>query len=178
MKIENRQQFLIVLTIACLALLIGDDVIFEPLLNLWSARSAQIKELRGDINDGKLLIQRETIIRNRWSGMRANALTNNTSLAEQQVLTALDNWSRASGASLTTIRPEWEDDSTNYETLHCHVEATGTLDTLSQFIYDIEKGPMALKLDSAELSERDNTGQQLSLALEINGLALLPPARQ
>ena len=178
MKIENRQQFLVVLTIACLALLIGDRVIFEPLLNLWSARSAQIKELHDEIHDGKLLIQREAGITNRWSDMRANALTNNTSLAEQQVLAALDNWSRASGASLTSLRPAWENDSTNYLALHCHVEATGSLDTLSQFIYDIERGPMALKLDSVELRGSDNTGRQLALTLEVNGLALLPPANK
>ena len=63
MKIENRQQFLIVLTLAAVALFVGDNLIFEPLANLWSARSAQIRELRTKVNDGKLLIQREARIR-------------------------------------------------------------------------------------------------------------------
>jgi hypothetical protein len=44
---------------------------------------------------------------------------------------------------------------------------------LSQFIYDIKRGPMALKLDSVELSAHDATGQQLTLDLQISGLALL-----
>ena len=71
--------------------------------------------------------------------------------------------------------PQWKNDSTNYMTLNCRVEASGNLGTLSQFIYDIEKGPMALKLDSVELSAHDNTGQQLTLDLQISGLALLQP---
>ena len=32
--------------------------------------------------------------------------------------------------------------------------------------------PLAVRLDSVELSSHDNTGQQMTLGLEINGLAL------
>ena len=52
------------------------------------------------------------------------------------------------------------------------MEASGNLGTLSRFLYDIEKDPMALKLESVELSTRDNTGQQLTLDLQISGLVL------
>jgi Tfp pilus assembly protein PilO len=178
MKIENRQQFLIVLTVAAAALLIGNSLIYEPLATLWTARSAQIKELSTKVHDGKLLVQREAGIRNRWSDMQANALPYNTSSAEQQVLASLDNWSRSSGAEITSIMPQPKNDSTNYMTMNFRVETTGTLGTLSQFLYDIEKGPMALKLDSVELSAHDDTGQQLTLGLQISGLALLQPTKK
>jgi Tfp pilus assembly protein PilO len=173
MKIENRQQFLIVLTVAALALLIGDRVIFEPLAGLWSARSAEIKALRTKVQEGNVLKNRESSLRERWSDMQANALPANTSQAEQQMFSALDNWSRSSGAEITSIMPQWKNDATNYMTLNCRVEATGVLGSLSQFIYDIKRGPMALKLDSVELSAHDATGQQLTLGLQISGLALL-----
>jgi hypothetical protein len=62
-------------------------------------------------------------------------------------------------------------------TLNCRVEASGTLGTLSQFLYSIEKGPMPLKPDSVELTARENTGQQLTLGLQISGLALLQPTK-
>jgi len=173
MKIENRQQFLVALTIGAVALLIGVNFVFEPLANLWSARSAQIKQLRAKVSEGKLLIQREAGLRSRWSEMSTNALPNNPSLAEQQVLKAFDNWSRDTGTEISSIMPQWKNDSTNYITLNCRVEASGSLGTLSQFLYDIEKGPAALKLDSVELSVHDSTGQQLTLGLQISGLALV-----
>jgi Tfp pilus assembly protein PilO len=176
-KIENRQQFLVALTIGAAALLIGVNFIGEPLLNLWSARSAQIKQLRAKVSEGKLLIQREAGIRSRWSGMTANALPDNPSLADQQVLKLFDNWSRETGVEISSIMPQWKNDSTNYMTLNYRVEASGNLGTLSQFLYDIEKGPAALKLDSVELSTHDNTGQQLTLGLQISGLALLQPTK-
>ncbi|HTV75722.1 MAG TPA: hypothetical protein VMD57_01900 [Candidatus Baltobacteraceae bacterium] len=175
MKIENRQQFLIVLTIALGALLIGNSLIFGPLTNLWSARSKEIKDLSDQVRDGKYLIQREAGLRSRWSNMQANALPNNTSLAEMQVLRAVDNWSRSSGAEVTSIMPQWKNDSTNYMTLNCRVEATGTLGSLSQFLYSIERDPMALKPDSVELTASSSADQQLTLGLEISGLTILQP---
>jgi len=110
--------------------------------------------------------------------MSANALPDNPSLAEQQVLKLFDNWSRDTGAEISSIMPQWKNDATNYMTLNCRVEASGSLGTLSQFLYDIEKGPAALKLDSVELSAHDNTGQQLTLGLQISGLALIPQTKQ
>ena len=109
--------------------------------------------------------------------MNTNTLPANTSLAEQQVLKAFDNWSRDTGADISSILPQWKNDSTNYVTLNCRVEASGNLGTLSRFIYDVEKGPAALKLDSVELSAHDPTGQQLTLGLQISGLALLQPSK-
>jgi len=177
MKIENRQQFLILLTIAAAALLIGNTVVYEPLVKFWSARSAQITNLKNQVRDGNILIQNEAVLRRRWSDMSANALPANTSLAESQMITALTTWARGSGADLTKITPQWKNDSTNYMTLNCRVEATGTLGTLSQFLYDVERGPMGLKSDSVELMARENT-QQLTLVLDVSGLALLQPTTQ
>ena len=72
----------------------------------------------------------------------------------------MDGWSRDSGAEITSIMPQWKNDATNYLTLDCRVETAGDLNALSKFIYDIEKGPMMVRLDSVELSAHDNTGQQ------------------
>ena len=69
--------------------------------------------------------------------------------------------------------PQWKSESTNYMTLNCRVEASGDLGTLSRFIYDVEKDPLGLKLESVEFSTRDNNGQQLTLNLQISGLVLL-----
>lgn len=177
MKIKNRQQFLVALTIAAAALYVGVNFLCVPLSHWWSARSAQIKQLRTQVSEGRLLIKREVAIRDRWAEMNTNALPNNTALAEQQVISAFTAWSRDTGAEISSIMPQWKNDSTNYMTLNCRVEASGNLGTLSQFLYDIEQGP-ALKLDSVELSARDSAGQQLNLALQISGLVLIPQTRK
>lgn len=172
MKIENRQQMLVMLTVAAAALYVGVNFIIEPLGGWWSARQKQISELREKVTDGRKMVSRESAIRSHWADMQANALPANTSLAEQKFLTAVDEWSRSSGADVTSLMPQWKNESTNYMTLVCRVEAAGDLGALSKFLYNLEKGPLALRLDAVEISSRDKEGQQLTMSAEINGLAL------
>jgi len=176
-KIENRQQFLIILTFVAIGLFVGVNFILTPLAGWWSGRSAQIRDLSAKVKDGRYLIQREVAIRNHWEDMRANALPANTSLAEHQLLNAVDGWSQSSGVEITSMMPQWKNDDTNYMTLDLRVETSGDISMLSQFLYDIENSPAALRVDSVELGAHDNTGQLLTLSLEINGLALLPPSQ-
>jgi Tfp pilus assembly protein PilO len=173
MKIKNREQFLMVLVIAAAALYVGANFILAPLQGVWSARQKQIHELRDRVAEGRQLIRREAGIRGHWDFMRTNALPTSAPQAEQSFLKAVDAWAHDSGAEITSIMPQWKNDATNYMTLNCRLETTGDLNSLGKFIYDIEKGPMPLRLDTVELSAHDNTGQTMTLGLEINGLALL-----
>ncbi|MGH7977063.1 MAG: hypothetical protein ACREDS_00295 [Limisphaerales bacterium] len=179
MKIENREKFLGILTLVVLALLVGNWLVFEPVIKWWKSCEAGVVELRRQVNDGKFLIQHQASIRSRWAQMQTNALPDSTSLAEQQVLKAFDRWSQQSGASITSITPQWQNDQSDqsdqndYSTLDCHVEASGDLATLSRFLYEIENDPMALKIESLDLSANDDKGRQLILGLQVSGLALV-----
>jgi Tfp pilus assembly protein PilO len=177
MQIDNRQRLLAILAISGLGLLVADWFVFTPLTHLWQARSKKVVELRQEIVDGSSLVQRERFIRSRWDEMRTNTLSNNPSLAEQQMLKAFDGWSQDSGVSITSITPQWKHDEDEYMTLECRVDATGDMETLARFLYAVEKGPMALKVISAELTSHDTVGQQLSLALEVSGLVLTPQSQ-
>jgi Tfp pilus assembly protein PilO len=178
MKIKNRQDFLVMLTIAVVGLFVAVNFILTPLAGWWSSRQAQIRQLQGQVKEGKALLSRESIIRGRWDEMKTNALPANNSLAEQQVLKAFDTWRNDTGAELTSIMPQWKSDATNYMTLACRVELSGSLGTLSRYLYELEKSPLALRLDAVELSMHDKEGQQLTLGLEVNGLALMQPDKK
>jgi len=172
MKTGNRQQLLLVATIAVVALLAGDRLIYSPLKNLWQARAKEIKELHGQIRRGSATIKNEQVIHGTWDQMRTNTLPNNQSGALEQISKAFHDWAEESGASLNGVTPQWKSDSDEYKTVVCRVDASGTLWMLSRFIYDIEKDPMGLKLESVDFSSRDNTGQQLTLGLQVSGLVL------
>ena len=172
MKIENRKKFLVALTIAVGVMAIVVNFILFPLGDWWSARQAQIKNLRMKVAAGGQLVKREEGIRNQWGEMQTNALAANSSQAEQQFLKALDGWAHDAGAEVTSILPQWKNESTNYMTLACRVEAAGDLGSLSKLLYAVERGPLAVKLNSIELTARDASGQLMTLALELDGLAL------
>ena len=168
MKINKREMILGLATVAVMVV----AFVLMPLAGWWSQRAVQLKELRVKVADGNALIKREAGIRSHWSEMQANALPANNSAAEQQLLKALDNWRSDTGAELTSVMPQWKSDSTNYATLNCRVELGGSLGTLSRYLYELEKSPLAVRVDGVELNARDKEGQQLTLGLEVSGLAL------
>ena len=177
MEIKNRQQVLLIAALVVIGLFVGDKVLLSPLMNLWSARSARIVQLRKHITEGRLLLQREGGIRARWAQMQRNTLTNNTSAAEQQFGYALDKWRQDSRVTINGITSQWKHDADEYITYQCRIDAAGSINALSRFLYDIEKEPLALKLESIELGAHDKEGQQLILGLQISGLVLNPQAK-
>jgi hypothetical protein len=179
MKIQNRQQFLMVLTLSALALYVGNLLVYGPMKNWWQSRQDAVKQLRQEVSEGKMLVRREAVIRGEWDNMRTNALPNDASQAESQMLKSLANWSGDSRINVSSVTPQWQpdqgDDQNNYSTLDCRVEASGDLETLSRFLYEIENDPVAVQLASVELTATDDRGQQLNLGLELSGLALIAP---
>lgn len=174
MKIDNRQQFLLILTIIAGGLLLADKVLIGPLEKLWDTRQLEIADLQKKVKDGNFLIHREHALRIQWSQMQTNTLPNNDAVAQESLLTALHDWEQDSGATINGIVPQWKDGE-DYRTITCRIDASGRMDNLVRFLYDVEKGPMGLRIESLDFNSRDNTGQQLALGLQVSGLVLTAP---
>ena len=175
MIIKNRQHVLLVVTAIAITLLVGDKLVLSPLIRSWNERSARITSLTKAVNQGSLLLTREQSIRDRWGGMRTNTLPEDVSAAENEVLKAFDRWSQASRISIASIKPQWKHSSDDYVTLECRADAFGSMQALTQFLFDSESDPLALKVEAIEITTRDNDGQQLSLGLQVSGLLLTVP---
>ncbi len=177
MQIKDRQKVLVLAAVIAVALFAGDKLLLTPLLNAWDARAGQIKALRSQLARGKLLVLRERGLHNHWDEIQHHALTNNPSAAEQQVFRAIDDWAQDTGTVINAITPQWKQDSDEYATYECRVDASGDLSRLSRFLYRVEREPLALKIQAVELSAKDKDGQQLSLGLQFSGLMLRPPPK-
>lgn len=173
-NLKNRQQLLVILAAVVIGLFVMDKVVFAALTSSWKSRAARIADLREKCDRGRSLLRRAAGLQSRWDYMRTNTLSNDRSAAEQQLLRAFDRWSSQSRVSVLSITPQWKQDSEDFRTLECRVEASGSLDTLSRFLFEVEKDPMALKLQAVELSSRDNEGRQLALGVQVSGLVLTP----
>ncbi len=172
---EKRQQLLIIGAAATVALLAGDSFVVEPLIKSWSERSVRIATLSQKIDRGNNLLKRQRILREDWEGMRTNTLPNDKPSAESQVSYALDGWAKESGAALAGIKPTWKNDDEHYTTVDFRVDASGNLEQVTKFLHHIETSKMALKMNSVEITAHDAAGQQLTVALELNGLRLTAP---
>jgi len=175
MNLTKRQQTEAILAIVLVGLYVADKLVFTPLTQSWRARSERIAELREKVRDGSETLKRETALRGQWDRMQRNTLVNVKSEAESQMLKAFERWSKDGGVSVSSIRPQWKEAEERYKTLECRADVGGSLSAIAQFLYLVERDPLGVKVDSLELTSRNNEGSQLSLVVQVSGLLLNPP---
>jgi hypothetical protein len=160
---------------AAVLLLVLDSLVVTPLTKSWQSRRAEIARLQKSVTDGRALMERATSMQARWAEMQEQALPKEAAKAEQDLISAFDRWGRATNIELGAIKPQWKRGTTpRYSQLECRVDASGSLTTLSRFLYEVEKSPLALRVDAVELTSRDESGQKLTLGLLVSGLRLSP----
>ncbi|MSU48515.1 MAG: hypothetical protein EXS37_05380 [Opitutus sp.] len=172
---NNRQQLLMILAGVAILLLVLDSLVFTPLTKTWQAHRAEIIRLQKNVTEGRGLIASQARMHAKWKEMQEEALPAEPAQAEQELISAFDKWGRGSSIELGSIKPQWKRGATNrYSQLECRVDATGSLAALSRFLYEVEKSTLALRVDSVELTSRDESGHKLTLGLLVSGLRFTP----
>ena len=173
MAFRKREQWLALGALICVSAFVGDRFIVSPLTSLWKQRSKRIVELGRQLSTGLALVEREEAIRKRWDTMKEQALPKDKSVSEKQVLQAIDDWIARARLAVSSVKPRWiEEKSQPYKTIECRVAAEGDLASVVRFMYELERDPMALRLEEVEIASREDRGQKLSLSLRFTGLVL------
>lgn len=176
MKIKNREKLLTIGAIAAVAILAGDRLVYSPLVRTWNDKKIRIAELNRSLTKGEGLLRSERSIRERWDDMKKRSLPADVSKAENDVLQAVVRWQQESQIGLTSIKPQWKRTDEDFATLECRADAGGaaggSIEAVSRFLYELEKDPLALKIEGVEITSRDTAGQQISLAVRFSGLQL------
>ncbi|MDO8542643.1 MAG: hypothetical protein Q7S40_19560 [Opitutaceae bacterium] len=176
---NNRQRLLAILAGTAVLLLVLDRVLLTPLTKSWQSRSTEITKLTKNVTQGRSVIDRGPRTQSLWKEMEGQSLPKDPAQAEQELISAFDRWGRSSNIELGSIKPQWKrGTSDRYSLLECRVDATGSLATLMRFLYEVERSPLALRVESVELTTRDPQGQRLTLALLVSGLRLAPLERK
>lgn len=172
METKNREKILAIAAAACVSLWLLNMLVITPMTDAWHRRSEQIAKLRKDIAEGTMLVRRQEVVRGRWESMQSNALSSNPTVAERQLFTAFDRWVGASGVTEGSFRPQLHETDDNYSTLECRADVTGNPAAIAEFLKNMAKDPIGVKLESCELTSRDDSGRLLALGMDLSGLIL------
>jgi hypothetical protein len=172
-QIKNRQQFLTIVTLTAIGLLAMDRIISPPLTKLWNDRAARIATLQKQVKEGQVTLRRKDYLRSRWAEIQASTLPNDTTAAEQKLFNGINNWVQFSDVAIGNIAPTWKQGSDPaYKTIDCRVDASGSIDRLSRFLYALETEKMALRVQSIEMTSKDPNGVNIGLGVQVSALVL------
>ncbi len=170
MKPQKRERLLLIVALSAVGILGADKLILGPLGALWTERSARIADLHQSIERGKNLLDRENTITHRWDDMQRTALSQTASSAEDAVIKAANDWGNTSGITFTSFKPQWIEYDDGYKTYDCRANATGDLESISRFIFELETDTLPIRAEEIEVTSRDDSGDNLTLALRFSGL--------
>ncbi|MDF3130475.1 hypothetical protein P0Y35_14810 [Kiritimatiellaeota bacterium B1221] len=169
---EHRNKLLAIIAAAAAGLLIFDKLIYSNLSQSWHEQSARITELRDQLARGNSLLERKEILQEKWAGIQENVLPDDSSKAEDSSLLAVSRWVRDSGVTVTSLTPRWRGHDEGFSTLDCRATLSGNLDQLSRFLNELETDPLAVRLESAVLASRNESGSVLTLDILFSVLRL------
>jgi hypothetical protein len=169
---NKREKLLLSVTLLAVAILIGDRLVLGPLVNSWKIRNDKIEKLESDIAKGKTLLPRLKFSMEKWGTYVSDNLNSTNTIAEDEVLRAIENWTGDSGILLTSIKPQWQNHDDRYRTYDVRLVAEGTMQESIEFVHAIELDELPLKIEQLELASREKSGKLISVSVHFTGLQL------
>lgn len=170
---SNRgKRMLIIVVMICLGALLFDKLVLGAAVEGWKRRAQRIKELELKIQDGERLIRlNRADYEKQWAGMLQNSLPAERSESEQLIYDAMSRWSKV-GLTVTSQRPQWITDRDNNTRIEFRVVATGSIESITRFLYNVERDTRGLRVQDVEIGSKDESGANLSMSVLLTGVVL------
>ena len=171
MVLSKRERMILITAIVAVVMLVGDKFIVGPI----SARREEITmrklELQTELQNAQLLFTRQKLMERKWKTLLSDGLQNDAE-AESKIARALDEWSKATMLTLSSIKPERVASDKGLKEMTFVVAGMGTLEAVSRFLWQIETTPIPIKVMDMQVGSTNETGQNMSLQLRLSALSL------
>ena len=119
---------------------------------------------------GPILVRRGD--KEEWRTFLSANLNSTDSIAQADVLRAIENWTDDSDISVQLDKGEWRNHEDRYQTYDVRLVAEGTMQEAVEFVHAIESDKLPLKIEQLELASREKTGKLISVSVHFTGLQL------
>ena len=174
MILSKRERYIAIAATTSVALLALNYYVLTPLLEHRSQLQAEIQqELEAQTRANKLVRSQHTMSQ-RWAEMEKAGLKKDGSAAETQVLHAVRDWAASARLNLVSVKPEKTEPEKAFQRITVRVSATGTLETIGQFIWRIQTAPTPVKISDVQISSRKEGVDDLNVQLGISTIYYAP----
>lgn len=172
MILSRRERLIITLALIVVSIFVLDRFVLGPLLASYSTARAKKGELQAEKDRSASLLDRREQIGRKWRQMLAGGLKQDPAEAESQLLHALGDWSQEAGLDLSSLRPERPGEKTDLRKVICHAVGSGSMASVSRFLWLVETAEIPVKLEAVQLRSRKEGTDDLALQVRLSTLYL------
>jgi len=172
MVLSRREKYIAIITIVIIMILVADRYVATPFMDKMDQTAIEKQRLIVEMERAETLFERRSLMDRRWNDMVAGGLEGDAAKAESQVLHAIGNWSKENGLMLSSVKPDHKTGEDELYEIVFQVAGTGTMNSVSRFLFQIEKSTLPIRLTDVQLGSREEDGNDLSLQLRLSALYL------
>jgi Tfp pilus assembly protein PilO len=170
MTLSKRERYIIAATLAVVLVFVLDRYVVTPLMDRRDQANAEKMEAVRQMQSAEALFSQRKRTAQRWQEMRSTGLRGDAAEAESALLRALQDWSRASGLTLSLLKPERPVQKGCLPQIVVHAVGGGTMENIVKFLWLVETAELPLKVEQMQLGSRKEGADDLSLQLQLSAL--------
>jgi len=172
MVLSKREKYIVICTMAILAVFVLDRYALTPLLGMREETRTRKQQVSAQWNKAFGLLDRQELLEKRWRTYSEQGVCENASDTTSRVLHEVRNWSGQYGVNLSSITPDRvsSKEEENFQEITFLVSGTGNMNAIGQFLYQLEHTTLPLRLKDIQLSSRQEAADDMSLQVRISAI--------
>jgi Tfp pilus assembly protein PilO len=168
--LSRRERIIAIVTVVILAALVADKFIITPTIARLQQLEAQKQQLLAELNEAKNLFERRRLMEKKRRQLLGDGLKSESEV-ESQVLHALGQWAQNSELTLTSVKPQrLLTINKGLQEITFTVAGKGSLQATAQFLWNVEKSLLPIKINDLQLGSANESGNDMSLQLRLSAL--------
>ncbi len=173
MALTRREQLIMILATVAVGILIADRFILTPLFENRD-RARQLRQtLEAELEEAQATLDRRRILKRRWDQMQEAGLSYDIEKVDSLLFRHLEEASDESGLSLRSTQSERLEEQNTLGQIEFTVSGTGSMNAVTQFLWDIEMAEIPVRIDSMGLGGNNETGSQMKLQMKLSTIYLI-----
>jgi Tfp pilus assembly protein PilO len=156
-------------TILVLGALALNAIVINPLSTRRVQTTNAKLELEAQVAEAQNLFQRRQMLERKWKPLLSE-WTRSGADAESRVAREMNDWSRQTGLTLTSVKPERSTTDKGMNEITFVVAGRGGLEAVASFLYKVETSELPVKVTDMQLGSTSESGDNMSLQLRLSAV--------
>lgn len=174
MTFTKRERIIMIFSIAAIVLLVSDKYFLSPLMSKYSLIQETKQQLQSLLDQSNAAIQRKAILQRQWQKMKDNGLTDDFAVSESNILRHIKDSASKNRMVLSSVQPQLIDSKNDIREVEFIVSGTGSMDAVTNFLWDMETSELPLKAETFQLGSNDENAYQMSVQVKLSSIYIAP----